>query len=210
MGVMPLVVAAFGPIVTLANAVPTYKQQRSLLATYLGLLGFSAVALVFYCRPILAKGMFGPLLSDKKAGARSPTFGSTLALIYTYLLPLVLLLGSILQFMSYDATLEDSLVVTQTRIFLRSSPKDDEGVHTDEKKDLDWMRAFIANGKNTLNLPTRKDALYQSDYTVPFGASLEFRYISAFLLLELAFVVMALKEYLQDLLDISELELLRI
>jgi len=210
MGVMPIIVAAFGPIVTIANAVPTYKQQRSLLATYLGLFGFSAVALIFYCRPILARGMFGPLLSGNKVEARSPTVVSTLPLVYTYLLPLLLLLWSIIQFMSYSATLEDSLVITQTRAYVRSSPKDNGTVDTDEKTGLDWMRHFVANAKNTLNVPTRKDALYQSAHAVPFGAALEFRYISAFLLLELAFVVMALKEYLQDLLDISDFDLLRV
>ncbi len=62
MGVMPVITAAFAPVLTLSNAIPVYSQQAKSLATMSGLLGFLTVAWVFYARHTFAVGLFGGTL----------------------------------------------------------------------------------------------------------------------------------------------------
>src|SRR5271168_1538725 len=58
MGVMPIITAAFAPVLTLLHAIPVYSQQAKSLATMSGLLGFLTVAWVFYARHTFAVGLF--------------------------------------------------------------------------------------------------------------------------------------------------------
>ena len=53
MGVMPIVTAAFAPVLTLLRAFPMFDSQRGEIASYLGLLSFLILAWVYFSRDAL-------------------------------------------------------------------------------------------------------------------------------------------------------------
>jgi hypothetical protein len=53
-------------------------------------------------------------------------------------------------------------------------------------------------------IPLRSEILKQVNYRIPYGTELEVLYLGIFAFAELAFVFMALKEYMQSLLKISD------
>ena len=66
--------------------------------------------------------------------------------------------------------------------------------------------AFLAAYSGTV--PRRADVLAEVDRPVPYNTLLMWTYLGIFLFAEAAFTIMALREYLQDSLKISDQELL--
>jgi hypothetical protein len=156
MGVMPIVTAALAPILTAINVIPTYESLRKPLATMAAFLGFLLLSWLFYVRRTLALG--------------SVTKGYR---VFMNLCPLVLVMGSILCYVSYTNTIDSS--VTEVR---KANPQ--------------LTKRAMVLGE------------WSEDNTVPHSVSLQFLYLGMFLLAEAAFVMMAVREYAIDVLQVSE------
>jgi hypothetical protein len=107
-GVMPLVVAAVAPLLTLLRAIPVFETERTTLATFSGLLGFLMVAWVFYARSILVPTMMPvkavPVPEDRVAevvAARKQRLAD--------LVPLFLIALSVASYVSYLWLLDSTI-----------------------------------------------------------------------------------------------------
>lgn len=98
------------------------------------------------------------------------------------LLPLLLIAASMICAFSYHATVEDAIRQVQGSLFTRG----------------------VVSGTGS------DEILKQTDYLeIPHAVRLASLYLGIFLTAEAAFVLMALREYLQDLLGMDEKEMLR-
>jgi hypothetical protein len=198
MGVMPLVTAAFAPLLTLAHAIPLYAQQRTSLACISGLLGFLAVAWVFYARHSLAAALFYdeiPQIMVPLINSRTLRVVRSTMLMFT---PLALILLSVLCFFRYNMDLEHSVAMAQGREVYRASGA------TSPPPDFAAYALNIPHAQ----LPSRAAILAQLDYPIDLSYWLEFYYLGIFLCAELAFVMMATREYLQGVLGLSDLQII--
>jgi hypothetical protein len=157
MGVMPLVTAALAPLLTAMNVIPTFDPERKPLATMAGVLGFLLLAWLFYMRRTLALG--------------SITHGYRW---FFNLVPLTLIATSVICYVFYSSTLDDSL-------------------------------AEIAKGNAGVS---RTQALgnWTLDHPAPHSVPLQLLYLGMFLSAEAAFVMMAMREYANDVRHVSEYE----
>jgi hypothetical protein len=155
MGVMPIVTAALAPLLTAINVIPVYEAERKPLATMAGVLGFLLLAWLFYVRRTIALG--------------SVTKGFRWMF---NLCPLVLVLGSVVCYVSYANVLDKSLgeVLKQSSSLTRSQA----------------LR------------------IWGQDNAIPESSELQLLYLGMFLCAEAAFVMMALREYANDVRKISE------
>lgn len=160
MGVMPIVTAALAPILTAINVIPTYESQRKPLATMAAFLGFLLLAWLFYVRRTLALG--------------SVTKGYR---VFMNLCPLLLVIGSIFCYVSYNNTLDSSV---------------DNTVQNLKKENTNIVKRSMVLGD------------WSRENPIPNSVSLQFLYLGMFLLAEAAFVMMAIREYAIDVLQISE------
>jgi hypothetical protein len=96
MGVMPLIAAAVAPLLTATKVIPTFASQKGPLATVAGVLGFLLVALVFYVRRTIALGSMKP---------RTRT-------LFNFL-PIIFFLATILCFVFYSRTIDESVAEVQ-------------------------------------------------------------------------------------------------
>jgi hypothetical protein len=179
------VVAAALPIpVTSLKLIPTYKVQTSLLSTYTSLFCFLLLGFIFYSRHSLARLMF-PEVFGKTAVAgsskRGRHFSGTRSMQFLVgILPALLILSSLGCVFAYHSKLDYSLA----KLTGSATPE-------------------VAG-----RFPDTTAALLQAQsLEIPEGTLLMIFYLGIFLFAESAFIVMALKEYLQDLLKVSELDL---
>jgi hypothetical protein len=192
MGVMPLVMASFAPIVTLANAIPTYALQTKALSTMTGLLGFLLVAWAFSSRHALAIRFF---FNARKA--RNPSRWLRFSLVRSALgIPFLLIILMIGFYFAYSWTLEHSIMVSQADQLRR-----DGGLSA--ANNFDDPAAVMARTPDK-SIPLRSDILKEVNYRIPYGTYLAVRYVGIFLCAELAFVFMALREYMQAVLQLSD------
>lgn len=200
MGVMPLVTAAFAPVVTFAKVLPVYEAQSKSLAVFSGLLGFLAVAWVFYARQGFARFMFPMAAQPIKADP----FKNTKRVISwcTTALPLICIVFSVGSYFEYSVFLNDSVETIQVRQLYRG--RNTTTGSWDQRKISD-----IVNNTPIDQVPKRKDVLQQTDISIPYGPQLAGFYLAIFFFAEFAFVVMATREYLQDVIALSDLQLIK-
>ncbi len=192
---MPLVVAAFAPVVTLLNAIPTYSLQTKALSTMTGLLGFLLVAWAFSSRHTLAVRFFyndvdRDLRVHSSTHLRFSLFRSALGA------PFWLIFFMIVFFLAYSWTLEHSIMVSQVDKLLRNGQLKADA-------DLSNPAAIMATTPDD-KIPPRADILKELNYRIPYGTYLALLYSGIFLCAELAFVFMALREYMQSVLRLSD------
>jgi len=185
MGVMPVFTAAVAPIITAARAIPVYKQEAYALSAYSGVLGFLLISWVFYIRKALARFYFGagPDISRRKK-------------IVVGLLPLAFILLSLLCFFQYFRVLKDS--VNTVRISDIRSRCTQQGIRPlAPQESLDNYVSSIARFC-TVQPIDRSSALAQETMFVPDEATLMWNYLGIFVWAEIAFIVMALREFLEE------------
>ncbi|HEX2855243.1 MAG TPA: hypothetical protein VHO24_18555 [Opitutaceae bacterium] len=181
------VVAAALPIpVTSLKLIPTYTAHTSLLSTYTSLFCFLLLGFIFYSRHSLARWMFPGVFgktSVEAAGRRSrlrPRFFTVP--FFIGLLPAQLISLSLCCVFLYHAVLDASFV------------------------------KLIADSGETAAkslFPNATDALEGAQsWQIANGTTLMVLYLGIFVFAEAAFIMMALKEYLQDLIKLSELDLI--
>ena len=179
MGVMPLVTAAVAPLLTLMKAIPVFDSQKTTLATYSGLLGFLLLAWVFYVRGRLVSAMFSRSYLVATVG-RPPFFTMTgMRRMAANIFPLLLIVGSVYCYILYSHYLDEA--IEQARKFHGYSD--------------------IVTRHDVLEKWGQRESISQS-------STLQGYYLGIFLFAEMAFVVMALREYAYGVLRVPEVEIL--
>jgi hypothetical protein len=188
MGVMPVVTAAVAPILTMMKAIPVFESQKTMLATYSGLLGFLLLAWVFYARRSFIRNMIPKPPTNDFAYVEEK-----FRLFFVNVLPLILIASSVMCFMFYQYTLEAAIGHAESQV---------NAVNSQTVAASQILK--IGNG-------TRQAYLENWGQLHPiYGAvDLQAFYLGIFLFAELAFVLMALREYGYGVLNISEEEVLR-
>jgi len=208
------VLAAALPIpVTSFKLIPTYRAQTSLLATYTSLFCFLLLGFIFYSRHALARLMF-PQFSKKLGNFPRATFliivGLTFERLLRFLvslLPALLIAASLYCMFHYHVALSAS-VSNAVRFSPGSSIQDKDGARapTSAASTLNTSQTQDPFGSVTR---ATADVLEKSPlWTIDFEGTLMLLYLGIFVFAECAFIVMALKEYLQDLVKLSEMELI--
>jgi hypothetical protein len=173
------IVAAVLPIpITALGAIPTYKFQTKILSTYTSLFCFLILGFIFYSRHQLARAMF-PEHFQRRTSSKLIT--STLFAWdgFVKLLPLILVVGSITCAFRYQRLLINSVVDKRERFELPPN----------EVTDAD----ILTKGLESQTPESRWLMIY---------------YLGIFMMAEAAFIIMAIKEYLQDLAKLSEMDLI--
>jgi hypothetical protein len=203
MGVMPVVTAAVAPIVTAFKVLPIYSRDSKIAAALSGILGFLLLAWVFYARHAMGRAMFSS--NTVPVGGVGPSPGSISA---RYLplkrtrsglvisLPLLLVVASVVCYYVYYTRLNESVLNGQAIAYARSKPMEVSS------KNLSAQLAWVEKP------PSRESILKDEDHPIEYEGVILVSYIGIFLFAELAFIVMATREYLQNLLGIKDRDLI--
>jgi hypothetical protein len=211
-----IIVAALPIPTTLTKFIPTYGAQRRLLSAYASLFCFLLLALVFYFRHNLARFFFS--ISDLK-----PNRGRTVVIV----LPALLIVLCVASALSYQRLLNYSIRQIRSIPIREAAAKAYlKQIEQLEKGDLaaatsqstsEIVRSaearFNEEIKNAGGYDNRNasEILAQTDIIdIPYGTILLTLYLLLFIFAEAAFVLMALREYLQDVLGLSETALVEI
>ena len=206
MSLSTLIVAALPVPVTMLEFIPTYAAHTKLLSVYTSLFSFLLVAFVFYSRHSLAQWFFPALAKN----------GKTLLTRFVAALPFLFICLSLTLLFAYQYTLQESLT-KDTRIGRHAMAeilfKDiriakEKGL-TDEETSGIYLKHLesMANFEELMSMEKILKRNRLQD--VPYSLTLIGLYLGFFLATEAAFVLMALREYLQDLLGISDEALIK-
>jgi hypothetical protein len=213
MGVIPLVAAAFGPVLTLGRVLPIYEADRKLLATLSGLLGFLCFGFVFYNRHPLARALFSentlPTGGLRRVAdsihSRILRRSRALAL---YSMPAVLIAAFVASLFLYQSQLEASVIIAQARdVISRASEErslSDLVSGSKEISDTAEAQTVINRVPPRLRNPKTKILATVDSLNIPNHNRLIISYVAIFLIPEITFVLMALREYLQGILQITD------
>jgi hypothetical protein len=179
MGVSSIVTAVLPIPVTALGAIPTYKFQTGILSTYTSLFCFLILGFIFYSRHQLARAMFPEQLQRKRSQYRKPGALLLSGRYLVRLLPLVLIIGSIVCAFKYQQLLVTSVVDKRAKFELLPT----------EVSDADILNKAL----ESQTLESRWLMIW---------------YLGIFMMAEGAFVIMAIKEHLQDLATLGDLDLM--
>lgn len=186
MSVSALVTAALPIPVTALRLIPTYHAQTSILSVYTSLFCFLLLGFIFYSRHHLARFMFPEI-----SGARNVFWSGFLAV-----LPALLIASSLCCVYFYHTTLDLSVarVKYPDRFTVANS---------------DSVSPTIINANPTPAL--KRDVVLHDieSQDTPLAGEVFLLYLGIFLFAESAFILMAIKEYLQDLVKLSEMDLIK-
>lgn len=184
------VIAAALPIpVTSFGLIPTFKAQTAVLSTYTPLFCFLLLGFVFYSRHQLARLMFPEYFGDQLAYSEI-TLGRRIKIRWHYfvaLLPALLIMASIWCIFLYQEALNDAILYARDGIIK-------SGIHGTET--LAWV-------------PSSDVLLYADINMIGRAQFLMLYYLGIFITAETAFILMAIKEYLQDLIGLGEMDLIK-
>jgi hypothetical protein len=192
MSISSILAAALPIPVTAFKWIPTYNAQTSLLATYTSLFCFLVLGLIFYSRHLLARQMFARALGERSRGVSKETpFEEEIRKLKMYFvnsLPALLIIASISLLYLYHRLLAHSV---------NTAINAEAGLIPD---------AFKHNLTPDVATVLSKYPLHH----IPWGPQLIMCYIGIFVTAEAAFILMAIKEYLQDVLKFSDIELISV
>lgn len=221
---LPIPAAAF-------QLIPTYQVQTKQLSVYTSLFCFLILGFVFYSRHELARLMFPELFGKKYAQAHSIRFGPKMTFIirsFLRAMPLSLIVLSIAFAFSYNYFLDKSISSVRLKIEAESGLSDlvqersraearyKELVATrgasatkpdvqTEQGNLEVLKAKEEELRKKLAITGKSDEVLKTDRgLIPDGNLLMLLYIGLFVTAEACFVLMAVKEYAQDLLALDE------
>jgi len=206
MSISTLVVASLPIPVTALGLIPTFSAQTKLLSIYTPLFCFLTLGFIFYSRHQLARIMFpeyfgmkrseeiqlDPTLSPEDRKRKIEEIEGTmmfknLGRYFISMLPLLFIAASIVSIFQYNDVL--SLNVHEAASQLPPIP--------DDKTTPAGYGSFKYILENT-----------DLDH-IKYSSRLMILYISIFITAEAAFIMMAIKEYLQDLVGLTEMDLIR-
>lgn len=198
------VLAAALPIpASLVKLIPVYNAQSKSLALYTSLFCFLLLGFLFYSRHTLARWMF-PKKSDRAS--------SRISRLIAWL-PFVCIVACFACVLLYQYTLDRSIKdVMQAPFAVAQFELIDELLQASDRGNLSAkeMREMLQERvKEFGTWNSSNEVLQQVDGPkIPYRLRLMLLYLAIFLLAESAFALMALKEHLQDLLGLSDLELI--
>src|SRR5262245_22423932 len=181
MNISSVITAALPVPVTALGAIPTFKAQTTFLSVYTALFCFLALGFIFYSRHQLARLMFPEHFRDQLAyiQALSSTTGRMFRSWRFFVAFLPLLL----------------IIISMVSLFW---------YHDFLDESINMVRA-----RSTDEASSAESILATTQLGRIYGARrLIFSYLVIFLAAESAFMVMAIKEYLQDLVGLSEMDLI--
>ena len=182
MSISSVITAALPIPVTAFSLIPTYSAHTKILSTYTPLFCFLTLGFIFYIRHSLARLMF-PEHLRMTAGYERPSGRIDLRHIgQQWMKRFVMFLPALLILASVGCIMYYHYLL---------------------EAGLKWMlpeSGFVS----------AEEALQYLDLPyVPEGPLLMVLYLGIFVFAEASFILMAIKEYLQDLLELSEIELMR-
>lgn len=198
MSLSSVVVAALPVPVTTLNALPTFADQKAPLATYTPLFCFLTLGYIFYIRHALARWMFPEQkiasTSEKISINRIIQIANTTLVNFA---PLFLILGSAYLVYLYHYSLSQSVDEIAHHLAKPTSATNKSCLEMSSVE-------MVAN----CTFPEPEKILYSTYPHITNGSLLLATYIGMFVLAEAAFILMATREYLQDLLQISDAEVI--
>jgi len=198
MSVSALLTAALPIPITSFGLIPAFGQQKHFLAVYTSLYCFLLLAFIFFSRHSIAKLLFPNYFSAKANSLFSRSFSFTIAV-----LPAVFIVLSIFCVITYHSILDKNINQIRTDISKDSTLESNKSpifkyyfsIDTPLVKVKRLDQEFILN-------ETQVSALHSgSNYLIYY-------YLGIFIFAEMAFILMAMKEYLQDILGLTELNLI--
>jgi hypothetical protein len=222
MSISTLIVAALPVPVTSLGLIPTFAAQTKLFSVYSSLFCFLLLGFIFYLRHSLARKMFpefdieeAPYQSRlvwlvRKYSRRGQTW-------FVNMLPLLFITCSLILVFQYNDVLQRE--VNTVRAFTTAVRQYGE---TRVVKIGDEGKFTILDGGTTTTQSAPFSSYIEEKYPVtfkaildntdlndiPFGSRLLLIYVGIFVTAEAAFVLMAIKEYLQDLLGLTDVKLI--
>lgn len=205
MSISTIVVAALPIPVTSFGLIPTYSARTKLLSIYTPLFCFLTLGLLFYLRHQFARIMF-PEIYYRGENARRPQgrwflgVGKFTRSSLVGLIPLLLIACSVIAAFQYNDVLALSTKELRTRWY-QTPPGDDW-----RTSHIDRMARDEGADRNPMSFGNI--LRYTELDAIPYGSRLMVLYLAVFMMAEAAFILMALKEHLQDLIKVSDWELL--
>jgi hypothetical protein len=208
MSISTLVIAALPIPVTSLKLIPTFSAQSKLFSIYTSLFCFLILGLIFYLRHQLAKIMFFDILEPRDLPlptdySEDPSYDYRVTHMRRLMrffkaslvgfLPFILIAASIFFAFQYN-----DLLVSNVRMITTGNPAPETGAANSNTQP---PATNAAKRFDTILANTELD-------DIPNGSRLMLSYILIFITAEAAFVLMAIKEYLQDLIHLSEVELI--
>lgn len=207
MSVSSIVVAALPIPVTALGALPTFADHKSSLSTYTSLFCFLALGFIFYMRHSLARWMFPEDVAISVAkdddserirkeferrkriqGVRSLVIGA---------LPFLLILATGYLVYLYHYYLDQAVFEIGRNLAVPRVPMN---VGCENLHPVQLVR--------DCDVPSLRTILDGSYPEIPYGFWLRSLYIGMFVAAEAAFILMATREYIQDLLKLSDVEVI--
>lgn len=211
MSVSSIVVAALPIPLTAFGALPTFADYKSSLSTFTSLFCFLLLGFIFYVRHALARWMFPEPIAikvssnssdderqwiERKFQARRVTQATRSFFINS--LPFVLIIAAAILAYLYHFYLDQAVVEIG---FHLAVPKAGGNVDCQSLNTLQLLQAC--------EVPSPKEILGLSYLQIPWGFWLRPLYIGMFVAAEAAFILMATREYIQDLLKLTDVEIIR-
>jgi len=180
MSISSLIVAALPVPVTALGLIPVYSAQKGFLGTYTSLFCFLTLGFVFFIRHALARWLFPDLLTGILTDKMSVIRPSSLRIMYR-------VLGRGVRRL-FVAVLPLLLIVASFVFVFK-------------------YHEYL--GYSLGDTPNSDQILRQTPFnTIPDGDVLMLLYLGVFIAAEGAFILMAIQEYIQDLLGITDISLM--
>jgi len=213
MSISSLVVASLPIPVTALKLIPTYKALTTVLSVYTPLFCFLTLGFIFYVRHFLARAMFPDVL-EQFTFPDEPSEPPEIA--------------TERQQKEYQKAFnryryeQDKIVFKKRRAFVRrriinSLPLTFIIASLFSVYAYHWeLGASVKDVRNMLSLSGAAGPAIESNWildktdidVIPRGTLLILTYISVFVTAEAAFILMAIKEYIQDLMEFKERDLI--
>jgi hypothetical protein len=196
MSVSSVVVASLPIPVTSLHLIPTFTAQTKLLSVYTSLFCFLTLGFIFYSRHQLARLMFPEYFDQEVSLTSSGSDEENRMWIkrdnrrrmrrkiwreFIVGLPLLFIAASLVATFQYNDVLN-----------------------------LNVQKIALASIKPGAGLRDFRDILEHTDLmNIEYGSRLMILYIAIFVTAEAAFIMMAIKEYLQDIVGLTEMDLIK-
>ncbi len=203
MSLSSLVTAALPIPVTAFRLIPTYKAQTGVLSVYTSLFCFLILGFIFYSRHSLARLMF-PEYLDKSipSGSLGPRRLSRAFIKY---LPLLLILLSIEFVFIYQTYWTRSVSQRRADIALGGyyfAPGPQSQPPSAQSQTVPATKRYQPEDVQD------KEILETKDGFIPYATLLMIFYIGIFVTAETSFILMAIREFLQDVVGLTERDLI--
>jgi len=221
MSISTLIVAALPVPVTSMGLIPTFAVQTKLLSVYTSLFCFLLLGYIFYSRHTLARRMFPQFVN--RTGAQPATGDSHVLqrlfrraqISFLNALPLLFIASSLVLAFQYNDVLKSE--VNRVRRYSEAVRQYGDRLVSKNPDDGSPIVSNEIFAKRPEPQPytedqypiTLKGILANTDLNdITYGSRLMILYVGIFLTAEAAFILMAIKEYLQDLAGLTERDLL--